>query len=381
MEEGGKELTLVSFFHSSIHFDPLSLCPFAPSNMIDPKATGLTFLPLKFSRNALAHTILPADPALTSRVGLKYKLTILAPEVPQSATLVELHTSEGREKPPQTFGGVTVLPGAEFRYNSGRNGKIDGLLTFRKPAFRQAGLRILVEQTTAFRLREDVTGGTPTVATTNLQPVLHAIKGGLSTVDHFAYGDRFLSTEQAISRRFLTWQPNWKTIGPDQEEYLYFVLNFVPSPSMVKLRIRIGEAITTLATTEAPPLYGVLSVPVGPAVWELASDVLEYEVWLANESDQRLSESRTYYIDRSYQPWQRHLLFVNSLGGWDTLRLLGKGQETLSVAQSTAIVERSTTANPEIPELRIVSIEGERSLTVSTGFFGREAERHAALPG
>lgn len=343
--------------------------------MIDLLASGLTFLPLKFSRNALAHTILPADPALTSRVGLKYKLTILAPEVPQSSTLVELHTSEGREKPPQTFGGVTLLPGAEFRYNSGRNGKIDGLLRFQKPGWRQTMLRVLVEQTTVFQLREDVTGGTPPVATTSTGPVQHAIKGGLSTVDHYAYGDRLLTTEQAIHRRFLTWQPNFKTIAPDQEEYLHFPINFVPTPAQVNLRMRVGEVITTVATTDTPPVYSVLSVPVGPVVCGLADDVLEYEVWLSNESNQRLTESRTYYIDRSYQPWQRHLLFVNSLGGWDTLRLTGKGQETLSVAQNTAIVERSPTADPETPELRIISIEGERSMTVSTGFFRREMER------
>ena len=76
--------------------------------MIDPSATNLSFLPLKFSRNKLFHTIEAADPALSSRVGLKYYLSLFVPEFAFSSNYEEQHKSEGRKVPVGSFSGVPV---------------------------------------------------------------------------------------------------------------------------------------------------------------------------------------------------------------------------------------------------------------------------------
>ena len=352
--------------------------------MIDALAENLSFLNLKFSRNKLTHIVAAADPALTSRVGLKYLLTLLVPEFPFSANFEELHTSEGREAPVEGAG-VQVFAGAEFRYNAGRNGKLDGLLSYEKPRFRQESIGVSLRQTTAYCLREEVQGGAPAVDTSVTGGKLYAIKAGLANEDFYAFGENFWKSWQAEKRQFLTWQPDYKRVRAAQEEYLYFLVNFTPTPTELRLRVRTigadgqGGAAVTARSIANPLLYSVLSLPVGLSSLGLATpldDVTAYEVWLANEANARVSEVRRYVLDRHYEPNDRALLFVNSLGGWDTLRLTGQAQQTLKVAQQTAEVERPARAGVDFSELKIVSIEGERDITVGTGYFRRQSAEY-----
>lgn len=346
--------------------------------MIDAAASDLSFLPLKFSRNKLSHTIEAADPALTSRVGLKYFLTLFVPEYPFSNLFEALHTSEGREVPVSTEGGVQVFSGAEFRYNSGRNGKLDGLLSYIKPRWKQNSLSLSLSQTTAYYLREAILGGTPPVAVAADLAKAYAIKAGLSNEDFHAYGETFFKTWQASKRQFLTWQPDQKTVSPTQEEYLSFLLNFSPAPTELRLRVHFrysdgsASAAYTAMTLANPLLYSVVTCPVGAAVLNVPSNATGYEVWLSDQDGRRFTETRTYHIDRSLQIADRSVLFVNSLGGWDTFRLTGEGSRSLRVIQTTAEIERKAGSDPDFSELKIISIEGEHELQASTGYFRKD---------
>ena len=347
--------------------------------MIDPIATDLSYLPLKFSRNKLTHTIEAADPALTSRAGLKYFLTLSVPQFPFSENFEQLHTSEGRETPVDNQSGVQIYAGAEFRYNSGRNGKIDGLLTYTKPRRAQSYMSVLMGQTMAYKLTEQVTGGDPAVDTTSELGKMYAIKAGLANEDFYSFGDSFFKNWQLGARQFLTWQPNYKRIAAHQEEYLYFLLNFTPKPQTLQLRFQTygadglsSEAVTAFPLLNAP-LYSVVCCPVGMSALDISADAVRYDVWLSNEDNKRVSEVRSYLVDSSYEAYDRQILFVNSLGGWDTLRLNGQAQQTLKVSQITAEIERPAAAGIDFSELKIISIEGEYEIQVSTGFFKRDA--------
>jgi len=347
--------------------------------MIDAIATDQSYLPLKFSRNKLTHTIEAADPALTSRVGLKYYLQIQVPEFPFSENFEELHTSEGRETPVNNQSGVQVFSGAEFRFNSGRNGKIDGLLSYTKPRQKQKQMSVSLSQTMAFRLKEQIVGGVPAVDITNELPKMYAIKAGLANEDFYAYGDSFWKNWQIGQRQFLTWQPNYKSIFEDQEEYLQFVLNFTPKPQVLKLRYQSydndgvsSDAITAMSLAN-PLLYSVITCPVGMEALAIPADAARYDVWLSNEQDKRVSEVRSFFVDHSHEEFDRSILFVNSLGGWDTLRLTGQAQRSLKVVQSTAEIERPADAGVDFSELKIISIEGEYDFQISTGYLKRDA--------
>lgn len=347
--------------------------------MIDAIATNLSYLPLKFSRNKLSHTIEAADTGLESRVGLKYYLTLNVPEFLFSDNLVELHTSEGRETPVSDQSGLQIFSGAEFRYNSGRNGKIDGLLSYTKPSRQQAEMSISVSQTMAFSLTERVQGGEPAVDTLNSLPKIYAIKAGLSNEDFYVHGETFWRKWQLGRKQFLTWQPNNKRIDTAQEEYLYFLLNFTQKPTEVRLKVQYylpdgtdSGAIIKMSLSN-PILYSVICCPVGAAALAIPAGATRYDVWLSNEQDKRISEIRSFILDQLGEVYDRSILFVNSLGGWDTLRLTGQAQRVLKVAQSVAEIERPADAPIDFSELKIISIEGEYEFQISTGFFKRDA--------
>ncbi|GAB2798708.1 hypothetical protein GCM10027275_50400 [Rhabdobacter roseus] len=347
--------------------------------MIDDLALNLAYLPLQLSRNKLTHTIEAADPALTSRAGLKYFLTLLVPDFPFSSTFEELHTSEGRETPVDVQGGLQRFAGAVFRYNRGRGGKLDGLLTYAKPRRQQNVLSLSLSQTMAFCLREGIQGGEPAVDVENTLPKRYVIKAGLANEDFVAYGDTFFTSWQSGARQFLTWQPNYKRVAYAQEEYLYFLLNFSPAPQQLRLRVQWYQAdgtasgASTVLTLDNPLLMSVVACPVGASVLALPTEAARYDVWLSNEANKRLSEVRSYWLDDTHTPYDRSILFVNSLGGWDTLRLTGQGQRTLTVAQQVADVERPAGAGVDFSELLVVQTEGEYTLQVSTGYFRSDA--------
>ncbi len=345
--------------------------------LIDPLKSGLVFLPMHFSRNALLHTIPAADPELTSRSGLKYFLEIQVPPYPNAASFEALSESEGREVPVDTSG-VAVYEGAAFRYNT-INGKIDGLLTCPPPTKGQSAISVTVTQTTPFRLRERVQGGTPAVNTDTTGAVKYAIKAGLDNKDFEAWGEQFFNLYQADARQFLTWLPNDRLVSRAQEEYLSFVLNFTPLPAEVRLRARVTyndgaePTVSTKMTVARPPLLSIIQCPAGAEVLGIPTNAKYYEVWLTDENDLRLSEVRRYWLDAMPTLAERHITYLNSLGGWDTLRLTGLGNERLSVRQTLAERDLNTST---VPELIVISSEGDRSLTVSTGNFRQDAATH-----
>lgn len=346
--------------------------------MIDALAENLVFQPLKFSRNKLEHIIEPADTALVSRVGLRYFLDLKIPDFVGSSDWELLHTSEGREKPPYDMSGSTFYEGARFGYNRGRGGKIDSLLEYLKPVFGQNALRSSVTQTIPFQLVERVTGGSPAVNTARTIPTQYAVKAGLSNEDYALHGATFWYRYQADNRKFLTWQPNHKRVSEGQEEYLYFLINFSPLPVQIRLRVHFynfGENPTealTVAGIDNVQLYGVVSVPVGPAMVGITTDYDYYDVWLADEANNRLSEVRSFFVDRNLEKFERGVLFVNSLGGWDTLRTTGRGAASLKVAQGLAQRDRSADSLAEFRDTLIVKVEGEREITFSTGYLRKD---------
>ena len=347
----------------------------------DLLATGLSYIAYKFSRNQLTHIVPAANPALTSRQGLKYLLDLWIPEFPLSPTFYKLHTSDGREKPIQQIG-MQVYEGCEFRYNRGRWGKIDGLLSHTKPLKNQSNISTVISQTTAYRLKERVSGGVPAVNTAVESVKNYVVKAGLSNIDYWNFRDTFFDVYLAQTKKFLTWHPQRKLVSYEQEEYLSFLLNFTPKPTSVNLRMRwfddalVASPITTVKSINNTYLHTILLCPVGASVLGLPAAARRYEVWLSDGNNNRLSEIRQYEIDQRFEPYQRQVIFNNSLGGWDTLRAIGEGQRTMKVAQTAAERERSLFDAPDYSEMRIVSIKGDYEWTISTGNFDRSAVKY-----
>ena len=109
----------------------------------------------------------------------------------------------------------------------------------------------------------------------------------------------------------------------DQPEFLYYLVNFTPRPPELRLRVDVYYTDGSTDTLTAQKMttvgqYVVYSMPVGFTALGLpareaaqAKQVHRYQVWVSNESGQRLIEVRTYFVHRDYEPNVRYLLFAN----------------------------------------------------------------------
>lgn len=336
-------------------------------------AAELVFQPWKLSRNRIQHVINAASPdTYPNREQLKYLLTIQVPDYSGSNTYVDLVTIPNREKPPVVEGITSRYDGASFVFDS----LLDGLLKRTKPAYRQPAIGATSQLTTPFRLIETVQYNGSTAYTNNLVPTW-CFKMGLTETDFDQWGTRFTSTYQAKARQFLTWQPNFKRVTPTQEEYLYFLLNFTPTPSTVKLRVKAvytdaTEQLLTPLSLSGVQLGQVVCVPVGVYILGVNLKKLQsYHVWLSNENDERLSEVRTYFVEHRIFSQSRGLLFSNSFNCFDTLHLTGVSTETLQAKRYAAYREKPLFLASDFTEFYVVEKAGTRELTISTGFFER----------
>jgi hypothetical protein len=344
------------------------------SQNIDFEKEGLSWLDVQLVRNELAHIVQAADPSTyPDRSGLRYYLDVELPEFPQSTTFERLIRLEGREKPATISGGAEVYEGCSFRIDR----LLAGQLSLAKPTRGQNFLSVIATLSTAYRLREIIE---PAIRDQYLA-TRTALRAGLALRDFAGFGNNFFSRHQAGQKQFLTWQPDHKLVSFVQEEYLYFLLNCSPLPAQARLRVRSHKAdgsrlVSTVASIQGVSLHQVVCCPAGPTALGLDPDTVQYEVWLSDESDFRFSEVRTYYIDARRHRYERFLLFSNSLGGFDTLRLLGKASEESDVALVKAQKERPDGAGIDFSELQVISVSETSGIEVSTGFFEHNAQEY-----
>ncbi|QMW04071.1 DUF5977 domain-containing protein [Spirosoma foliorum] len=348
--------------------------------MIDPLKTGLVFLPVQFSRNKIEHVLDAADTSLVSRTGLRYFLEALVPTSPGSTTFKRLVKMPGAEKPPRTEFGSTVYEGAFFRLDE----LLDGFLEYQKPAAGTVDMCIISSLTMPYMLRESILNNGVLLAGSSKELQNQWIlKAGLSDLDFATWGEVFFTTYMSQQRPFLTWQLDNKVVGEQQPEYLFYLLNMSPTPATIRRRVEItytdgSEETLDKGLLSGGQTYQVVCVPTGAKALGLiggAKTVASYRVWLTDGERNRLSEVRSYTLDRKYRGQERWILYSNSLGGWDTLRLTGAGSETLETLRTMAAMERPAGAPSDFSELKVVHVEGKQTLSVSTGFFERFAEQ------
>jgi len=342
--------------------------------VIDFIKPGLTWADVDLVRNELQHIVPAMDPELfPDRSAMKYFLDLNLPEFPLSTTFETMLTLEGREKPPIQSGGAQVYEGCAFRLEE----ILFGQLSVTLPSKNVSQLSAVASLTTPYVIREKIE---PSLWDKS-QPVRYAMRAGIAVRDFVGYGHSFFSRYQAEKMQFLTWQPNDKTISPTQKEYLYFLLNMSPMPEEIRLRVRITRAdgsreIMTKSTIEGLRPFQVVCCPVGPADLGLESNVVKFEAWLSDIANQRFTEVRAYYIDRRDHAFERFLLFSNSLGGFDTLRLLGQSSQETDVTKTTSNKERPAGKGLDFSELQVIAVSENSGISLTTGFFEKQAETY-----
>lgn len=184
--------------------------------------------------------------------------------------------------------------------------------------------------------------------------------------------------------RFLTRQPDPKSVTPDQKEFLYWISAGGQTVSTINMEL----AATLYFDDNSNATYIIDSVPMSenklyyvPAGFKqlnldqqnASKKVVRYELYLKEQNvSGTISPKRTYIVDRSFHPNERHFLFENMLGGFDTLRTTGRQTDTFDVEKS--IEKRPVDHQPDKEQgyYFVNKARGRNSYEVSTGYKSKE---------
>ncbi|MBB3842189.1 hypothetical protein FHS57_006220 [Runella defluvii] len=333
-------------------------------------------LPLRLAGNQLIANV-PSPDGVTNRTNLLYRLDIYRPKSFRSGEYVIHEKLRGREAPPVVENSTIFSDGCNFDLSE----FIWGLLEANPPVPNQTEITLQPLATMPFFVRRWVEPYQ--VSTQTDEPIEYLIRAKLHE-DHFAsWKESFFTNYLQENRAFLTWQPrSEKIIDRNQPEFLSFLTHHNPLPSALKVRVQVTFTDETTSETLTPielkkvENYTLYTIPVGFQALGLANleqekNVLYYKVWLSNHLFQQLTEERVYYVSNDYEHHVRYVVFLNSLGGWDTLRMTGLSNEQLQT--SVSIMQRQLEPNYSVSsdEIFTVNITGERRLTLYTGNLSR----------
>ncbi|HNQ82476.1 MAG TPA: hypothetical protein PKM34_02465 [Bacteroidales bacterium] len=204
----------------------------------------------------------------------------------------------------------------------------------------------------------------------------YAVLGGfdykiLAALNGIAYSYLdFITTFKA----FLTWQPAIKPINKTQREKLfYLVFNDISNVvSFIKIYFTDGttSSNTQIASFHAAQ-YDVIEfftdyISLDIAGKEGQKTALKYDFWLQDESNNIISQVRTYEIEFRRQPFSRILIFRNSFGAYDIFRATGRKKHVNNYERM--ILERNSSEYTLAQQYQILESE---SFQVSSGFISR----------
>jgi hypothetical protein len=342
---------------------------------MDELATNIKHNNLYFSGNNIQIVIAAAVSTIVNRALLLTSLEVYMPKSFGSLDFKKITTLQGSERPVEvmTWGNL-FYPGTEFDISA----VINSQLSFCPPTLKEVGFTTCNGMTSTFQTIGSITNNGVAVANSTQIDIGYVIKSKLSVNDFAGWKNEFFTNFLDDCIPFLTFSPLVKTIDKIQPEYLYFLNNLTPKPSKINLRVKVyfdnGTAETVTRTTLNSTLaYTVYRLRVDFVALKIADlettlkSVISYEVWLNNELGFRISEIRRFDIDDTYYYNPRYVIFRNSLGGYDTVRMKGNTVQTLKLERQTGTRKLPLDYLPSTSEIFITSVSGKKTISLSTG--------------
>lgn len=166
------------------------------------------------------------------------------------------------------------------------------------------------------------------------ETIYFALLGGISYLQRAIYNrqDSNYWAKVTYNEYFLTWQPVRKIINKLQTEKLYFLIYDNWAEIRLKIHVHYNDEtpdfLTTKDTVSNPEQYQVYEMCLSNNILQLPGwdeDIIEMiEIHISDQADERISEFRYYTYDYGYHENSREFFFLNSLGGWDTVRTTGQ---------------------------------------------------------
>jgi hypothetical protein len=218
---------------------------------------------------------------------------------------------------------------------------------------------------TRFYLKSAEKFGTPPATAPLATAQVHVVLcGGLSPAE--AAAGNWPAYQVAV-QPFLTWEPDYQKVLPDQPAYLYY--QHVAADGDVLLWTKVHHIDGTSTDTQLTTLakvrrWEVYCLAVGPAALGLAGpEVAGYDVWLATPTGVLRSQVRHFVLEREFYPQQRFFIYSNSLGGANVLAALGTAKQTLEVVATEA---QRPAYDPDLGDVATLDRLGTPTLSVIT---------------
>lgn len=245
---------------------------------------------------------------------------------------------------------------------------VENRVTLARPLFR----RFFLQYTERF--------GTPPVTGSYSQAdVSTVVLGGLSYEEYAA--KTFFSSYLKNQRPFFTWAPRSMDVFVDQPEFLYYLVDELSAGSfrtVVRIHYADGTNSAYVFHTQAGAnRYEMYCIPAGYGQLQLeqyqpGKAIAGWDVLVTNGAGNQVSETRSYRLRTDYAPERRYFLYLNSLGGYNTLACTGRARTELDpeVQQIEKILQPGYAISGG--ETVVMGKFGRPSLKVSTGYVGRE---------
>lgn len=238
-----------------------------------------------------------------------------------------------------------------------------------------------------FQLSIDEWYGDPPVKFPQASSQIHyALNAGLSHVDYPTYKNSFFTGKEYA---WLTWQAAEKTVLPYAPEFLYYMhldssKNMYIHFGLYDLDENLALSKSQVFTANYADIFSSLvmyDVIWGTEVIDEESPYTKITVHISSSSSfsstADKTEVRTFIFDKSYYKYQRHFIYQNGMGAFDTLSCTGLFEQQTKVDREFA--ERALGYAYTASESSFISFGGQEKFgrKGSTGFL--PAERLAGL--
>lgn len=232
--------------------------------------------------------------------------------------------------------------------------------------------------------------GDPPVASDpeDLAADMNVVFGGINIEYHYVkkFWSEFFADILAAGGpydiRFLTNQPDNKSVNKDQLEYLYYE-NYT-NAGKLNLRVdcydAVQDALSTFYTGDVSvSTYQIYKIAVGYNQLDIDGNVpvdfvtTSYQVFLINDDAVRVSEVRQFYVNNKHYANERYFLFNNSQGGYDTFRTTGEGETNADFKYSTANINVAIDSTLKAAPIKVYNKTNQETFKATTGW-KRKAE-------
>ena len=187
--------------------------------------------------------------------------------------------------------------------------------------------------------------------------------------------DKSFASEYIEGGKFLTHLPNNQVVSPTQIVKLWYLsrwtnvhnANWILS---VKTDLKIARLYKPSGTCVLDPISGLLEFSFNPAFvgFDLkpGETILSYTFWLY-DSENEISERRTYIVDNAYYEKAFTFIYVNPLSGIDCIWLTGPYSEGLKTESEIAYRAVPVLAGSKVASQKTISSSSQRTWELNTG--------------